>query len=422
MIDTKLIKDDPDTIRMALTKRGVRFDLDTLIDLDIKRRTGLTVIQQHKKERNRLSKQVSEAKRTGNDARELVDRSKALGRQIKDLEQTQRETEQLFTQQVQWLPNIPHESVPIGTSSAENSYVRGIKDIPTRDFRPLPHWEIGEALDILDLKRAAKIAGSRFFVLKGAGARLERALISFFLDLHTREHGYIEILPPVLNNRDCLYCTGQLPKLEEEMYKCHDDDLYLCPTAEVPLTNLHRDEIIPQKNLPLQYVSYTPCFRREAGSYGKDVRGIKRVHQFDKVELVKYTIPDQGYAEFENLLNDAEKAVRLLDLPYRIMLLCTGDMTYASAKTYDIEVYSYGMQEWLEVSSVSIYEKYQARRANIRFRSTTGKIDHVYTMNGSGLALPRVVIAILENHQTKDGRIMIPDVLRPYMANKISIA
>lgn len=419
MIDTKLLKEKPEIIRTALERRGVEFDLNGLLDLDARRRAGMTEIQQLKKKRNTLSEQVGKRKQTGSDAKNLVDRAKMLGQRIKDLEEIQKTMEHDFTERIQWLPNIPHDSVPIGKTGSDNVYVRGLKNPPKPSFHPLPHWEIGEALDILDLKRGVKIAGSRFFVLKGPGARLERALINFFLDLHTREHGYTEILPPVLNNRDCLYGTGQLPKLEEDMYTCRDDDLYLCPTAEVPLTNLHRDEILLEKYLPVKYVAHTPCFRREAGSYGKDVRGIKRVHQFNKVELVKYATPERGYEEFESLLCDAEKAVQLLGLAYRIMLLCTGDMTFASAKTYDIEVYSYGMQEWLEVSSVSIYEQYQARRANIRFRSTTGKTDHVHTMNGSGLALPRVVIAILENYQTKDGRIIIPDGLQPYLDNKV---
>jgi seryl-tRNA synthetase len=418
MIDNKLLKENPEIIRTALEKRGVEFDLDSLIDLDIKRRAGITQLQDLKHERNRFSEKVSMCKRNGEDTTELVNTAKNLGQQIKSQEESQKQMEQEFIERIQWIPNLPHESVPVGAAGSDNVYVRGLTQPPERPYPTLPHWEIGEALDILDMKRAAKISGSRFYVLKGAGARLERALISFFLDVHTREHGYTEIMPPVLNNRESLFGTGQLPKLETDMYKCHDDDLYLCPTAEVPLTNLHGGEILPEKHLPIRYVAFTPCFRREAGSYGKDVRGIKRVHQFNKVELVKYTLPEQGYDEFEGLLSDAERIVHMLGLPYRIMLLCTGDMTFASAKTYDIEVYSHGMNEWLEVSSVSIYEQYQARRANIRYRSSEGKVDHLYTMNGSGLALPRIVIAILENYQTEDGRVWIPEVLRSYMDGK----
>jgi len=417
MIDPRLLKEDPVKIRNALEKRGITFDLDDLIDLDTKRRAGLTRIQEMKQERNSLSEKVGVYKRNGKDAQQLMDDAKTIGQQIKEQEESQKALEHDFAERIQWIPNIPHESVPAGAAGSDNVYVRGLQQPPDRSFQTLPHWEIGEALDILDLKRAAKISGSRFYVLKGQGARLERALISLFLDIHTREHGYTEIIPPVLNNRASLFGTGQLPKLEADMYKCQDDDLYLCPTAEVPLTNLHSDEIIPEKDLPIRYVAFTPCFRREAGSYGKDVRGIKRVHQFNKVELVKYVLPEHGYEEFEGLLSDAEKIVQLLDLPYRIMLLCSGDMTFASAKTYDIEVYSHGMKEWLEVSSVSIYEQYQARRANIRFRSAAGKVDHLHTMNGSGLALPRILIAILENCQTEDGRVKLPPALQPYMDN-----
>jgi seryl-tRNA synthetase len=303
----------------------------------------------------------------------------------------------------------------MGEGAEANKFVRGFKAAPKPTFRVLPHWEICEALGMLDLKRAAKISGSRFILYRGMGALLERSLVNFFLDCHTQEHGYTEVFPPVLNTTECLYGTGQLPKLESDMYRCRDDEFYLAPTAEVPLTNMHQDEIIPEKQLPAKYVAYTPCFRREAGSYGKEVRGITRVHQFNKVELVKHTTPDQGYEEFEKMLSDAEAMVKRLELPYRIMLLCTGDMTFASAITYDIEVYSPGMDEWLEVSSISCYEQYQARRANIRYRTAGKGTDFVYTMNGSGLATPRTFIAIVENYQTEDGRIRIPDVLKDYM-------
>ncbi len=402
-------------IRQACANRGVDLDLDTIIELDTQLRSLITEIQTYKQQRNELSEKVGQAKRQGKDAEHLMAKARTLNTLIKEKEQKQREVEHTFKKAAQWLPNIPHDSVPRGVKSEDNQFIRGLTEPPTFDFDVLKHWEIAEALDILDLKRTPKIAGSRFITYKGKGAQLERALINFFLDLHTKKHGYVEILPPVLNPESTLFGTGQLPKLESDMYKCRDDELYLTPTAEVPLTNLHSDEIIPEKKLPIYYVAYTPCFRREAGSYGKDVRGIKRVHQFNKVELVKYATPESGYEEFEKLLSDAETAVKLLGLPYRIMLLCTGDMTFASAKTYDIEVYAAGMNEWLEVSSVSIYEQYQARRANIRFRKSKGNVDYVYTMNGSGLATPRVFIAIVENYQTKDGKIQIPEALRPYM-------
>ncbi len=414
MIDYRILKENSQIIRQAIMNRGENIDLKKIIALDKKRRAGITKIQNLKKERNDLSEKIGKLKQQEKHPQELIRRAKGLSNTIKDLEKKQRIIEDKFSQEVQWLPNIPHESVPVGKGPTKNQYIRGLKHPPRPDFPVLVHWEIAEALDILDIKRAPKISGSRFILYKGCGAQLERALINFFLDLHTKEHGYIEIFPPVLNPSSCLYGTGQLPKLESDMYKC-SEDLYLSPTAEVQLTNIHRDEIIPDRRLPIYYVAYTPCFRREAGSYGKDVRGIKRVHQFNKVELVKYTTPENGYDEFEKLLSDAEKAVKLLELPYRIMVLCTGDMTFASAKTYDIEVYAFGMKEWLEVSSVSIYEQYQARRANIRYRTSKGDVDYVYTMNGSGLATPRVFIAILENYQTKDGRIKIPEVLRPYL-------
>ena len=414
MIDLKLLKEQPEVIRAAIKNRGADIDLTGIIELDKKRRAIITELQDLRKERNVLSEKVGTLKRQGKETTKFMQKARAIADRIKNVEKEQKEIEIRFRELIQWLPNIPHKSVPVGGGTEANQFVRGLREPPKFDFKVLPHWEICEALDILDLKRTPKISGSRFILYKGLGAWLERALINFFLDLHTSKHGYTEIFPPILNPESCLYGTGQLPKLEADMYKC-SNDLYLTPTAEVPLTNIHRDEIIPHKNLPIYYTAYTPCFRREAGSYGREVRGIKRVHQFNKVELVKYTTPEDGYSEFEKLLRDAEEVVKLLELPYRIMLLCTGDMTFASAKTYDIEVYAAGMDEWLEVASISCYEQYQARRANIRYRTQTGSVDYVYTTNGSGVATPRTFIAIVENYQTKDGRIKIPKALRPYM-------
>uniref|UniRef100_A0A7C4XVV8 Serine--tRNA ligase n=1 Tax=candidate division WOR-3 bacterium TaxID=2052148 RepID=A0A7C4XVV8_UNCW3 len=415
MIDIKILRENPEIIRKALISRGEDFNLDELIEIDMVRRRLITEIDNLRKERNQISQEVGKLKREKKDAKELLERARSLGEKIKENEDKLKEIEEKFFQLFLLLPNIPHPSVPIGETSRDNKFIRGLREPPEYDFKPLPHWEVCEALDILDIKRAPKISASRFILYKGLGAKLERALINFFLDLHTRKHGYKEIFPPILNNPNCFLGTGQLPRLESEMYKCRDDNFFLIPTAEVPLTNIHRDEIILEKELPICYVAYTPCFRREAGSYGKEVRGITRVHQFNKVELVKYATPGTGYEEFEKLLCDAEEAVKLLGLPYRIMLLCTKDMTYASAKTYDIEVYAPGMGEWLEVSSVSCYEQYQARRAMIRYRASTGEVDYVYTINGSGLATPRTFIGIVENYQTKDGRIKIPEVLIPYM-------
>ncbi len=417
MIDIKILRENPELVLNALKNRGVEFNFAELVELDKRRRAIITEIDNLRKERNSLSEQVGKLKREKKDASELMEKGRLVGEQIKDKELLLKEVEEKFNTLFLQLPNIPHPTVPVGKGGADNKFVRGLKEPPAYDFKPLPHWEICEALDILDIKRAPKLAASRFILYKGLGALLERALINFFLDLHTQKHNYKEIFPPILNNPDCFVGTGQLPKLESEMYKCRDDDFYLIPTAEVPLTNMHREEIIPEKQLPICYTAYTPCFRREAGSYGKEVRGITRVHQFNKIELVKYTTPETGYEEFEKLLSDAEEVVKLLGLPYRILLLCTADMTFASAKTYDIEVYAPGMQEWLEVSSVSCYEQYQARRAMIRYRRSTGGIDYVYTINGSGLATPRTFIGIVENYQTKDGRIKIPDVLIPYMNN-----
>jgi seryl-tRNA synthetase len=415
MLDPKLIRENPESIRVMLQKRGLDIDFNEIMQVDDQRRAIITDLQAMKQKRNALSEQVGKQKRAGKNPEAIMAEARALSETIKSKEETQREIEKKFEALIQWLPNIPNERVPVGINAEANQFVRGLKAAPAPDFDVLPHWEIGEALDILDLRRAAKLSGSRFIVYKGMGALLERALINFFLDLHTKEHGYTEIFPPVLNSTECLYGTGQLPKLESDMYRCRDDDLYLAPTAEVPLTNMHRAEIIPEKKLPFKYVAYTPCFRREAGSYGKEVRGITRVHQFNKVELVKHTTPETGYDEFETLLEDAESVVKLLELPYRIMLLCTGDMTFASAITYDIEVYAPGMREWLEVSSISCYEQYQARRANIRYRSAGKGVDYVYTMNGSGLATPRTFIAIVENYQTPEGYIRIPEVLKKYM-------
>ncbi len=415
MIDIKILREEPELIRKAIRDRGEDISLDEILELDKKRRALITELQRLRQKRNELSEKVGQLKREGKDTSDLMDRAREIGAQIKEKEKLSKKVDEQFRRKMQWLPNIPHKSVPVGPDSSANRYVRGLKEPPRFDFNVLPHWDICTALDILDQKRASKIAGSRFILYKGAGAKLERALINFFLDIHTQRHSYLEVFPPVLNPPQCLFGTGQLPKLAREMYYCQDDNLYLAPTAEVPLTNIHTGEIIPEKKLPICYVAYTPCFRREAGSYGKVVRGITRVHQFNKVELVKYTTPDQGYEEFEKLLSDAEEIVKMLELPYRIVVLSTGDMTFAAAKTYDIEVYSPGMDEWLEVSSVSIYEQYQARRANIRYRKSTGGVDFVFTMNGSGLATPRVFIAIVENYQTPNGRIRVPEVLKGYM-------
>ncbi|HIE06024.1 MAG TPA: serine--tRNA ligase [bacterium (Candidatus Stahlbacteria)] len=414
MVDPKLLREKPDLIREAIRKKGEEVDLDHLIGLDQKRRELQTDLDRLRAERNTLSERIGELKRKRADDPELIKKAKAITDRIKDVETNLKKLMTEYDEKILSIPNIPHASVPYGQGDADNLLVREWGE-PLKDEDLLPHWELGEGLGILSFREAAKISGSRFVVYKGWGARLERALINFFIDVHIREHGYVEVFPPFLNNTDCLIGTGQLPKLRDDMYKIEGENLYLDPTAEVPLTNLHREEIIPEKRLPIRYCAYTACFRREAGSYGKDVRGMIRTHQFNKVELVKYATPEHGYEEFEGLLADAEDIVKRLELPYRVRLLCTGDMTFASAKTFDIEVWAAGVQRFLEVSSVSIYEQFQARRANIRYRSREGKVDYVHTMNGSGLATSRIFPAIIENNQTKDGRIRIPGVLRPYL-------
>lgn len=415
MVDPKLLRENPDLIREAIRKKGEEVDLDHLIGLDEKRRKIETELGKLRSERNNLSKKISGLKSKGKDNLNLKKKAKDISEKVKDVEINLKGLMSEYNDLILWVPNIPHASVPFGQADSDNVVIKEWGKKPEEDREYLPHWELGEGLGILSSKEATKISGSRFVVYKGWGARLERALINFFLDVHTKEHGYIEVFPPFLSNTDCLIGTGQLPKLKGDMYKVEDDDLYLDPTAEVPLTNLHREEIIPEKRLPIRYCAYTACFRREAGSYGKDVRGMIRTHQFNKVELVKYTTPERGYDEFEGLLADAEDIVKRLDLPYRVRLLCTGDMTFASAKTYDIEVWAAGVKRYLEVSSVSVYEQFQARRANIRYRSRDGQVDYTYTMNGSGLATSRIFPAIIENNQTKDGRIRIPEVLRPYL-------
>jgi len=343
-------------------------------------------------------------------------RVKALGDELKREEEELKKVEDELEFKLSLIPNIPHESVPFGVDDTENVVVKRWGDIPEFSFEPKPHWEIGEALGILDFERAGKITGSRFVVYWNEGALLERALINFMLDLHIKKHGYKEVLPPFIVNERALFGTGQLPKFKIDLFKLEEWDYYLVPTAEVPVTNLHQDEILPEEVLPLYYVAYTPCFRSEAGSYGKDVRGIIRQHQFNKVELVKFTTPETSYEELESLLLDAEEVLQLLELPYRVVVLCTGDLGFAAAKTYDIEVWAPGQNRFVEISSCSNFEDFQARRANIRYRPKGGgKPRFVHTLNGSGLAIGRTVMAILENYQQEDGSVVIPKVLRPYM-------
>ena len=416
MLDINFIRNNPDKVKQAITnKHENAANVDQILEIDAQRRSLLHACEQLKSKRNEKSKEVSELKKKGQDASGIIEETKKIGDDIKSFEEKLKELDTQITNLMLRIPNIPAADVPIGKDEKDNVVVKTWGQRKTFDFTPLPHWELGSLLNILDLERSSKISGSGFILLRGLGAKLERALFSFMLDVHTTQHGYTELFPPFLVNRTAMTGTGQLPKLEEDMYRTAVDDLFLIPTAEVPVTNIHRDEILSYKDLPLYYTAYTPCFRREAGSYGKDTRGIIRVHQFNKVELVKITKPETSYNELEALLGNAEKILQLLGLEYRVSKLCTGDMSFAAAKCYDIEIWAPGLGKYLEVSSCSNFEDFQARRINIRFRDEDGKLRFVHTMNGSGLALPRTVIAFLETYQQKDGSVVIPNVLQSYM-------
>ena len=408
-----------DVLRAALSRRGMKADaeLEQLATLEARRRRLIPELEGLKREQNAAGDEVARAKRQGLDASSIFAANKARGQRIRQLEIETDQVEQQRTGLLMTLPNIPHASVPEGATAHDNVEVRRHGQPRTFDFDPKPHWELGPALGIIDFERATRMSGARFSVLMGAGARLARALINFMLEIHTMEHGYTEAEPPFLVNADALRGTGNLPKFEQDLFKIAGEwDLFLIPTAEVPLTNLHRGEIVDGRKLPFRYTAYTPCFRSEAGSYGADVRGLIRQHQFDKVELVKFTMPDQSYDELESLTRNAEEILKRLDLPYRTMLLCTGDMGFASAKTYDIEVWLPSQDTYREISSCSNTEAFQARRANIRFRREgTGKAEFVHTLNGSGLAVGRTLIAILENYQQADGSVLVPEALRGYM-------
>ena len=416
MIDLKWLRDAPDEFKAAAARRDAEIvpQLDALLDMDVRRRTLLQQVETLKAERNKASSEVARRKETGADASDLLGMLKTLSANIKRQDQELREIERDIVQHQLRIPNPPLPGVPEGDTTA-NREIRTWGEPPTFSFNPKPHWDIGEALQVLDLARGAKIAGSGFPVYMGKGSRLVRGLINFMLDLHTEEHGYQEVWPPALVNEASARGTGQLPDLANDMYTT-GDGLFLVPTAEVPVTNLHRDEILSIEQLPLAYVAYSPCFRREAGAHGKDTRGITRVHQFDKVELVRYCTPETSGDELELLLGHAETVLQRLELPYRVVALATGDLGVASAETYDLEVWAAGLGDWLEVSSASVFTDFQARRANIRYRPKAGaKPDFVHTLNASGLALPRTIIALLENNQHEDGSVRIPEVLVPYV-------
>jgi seryl-tRNA synthetase len=419
MLDPAYVRAHLDEVRAGLRNRGL--DPETVLApftaLDAKRREMIPRVEGLKREQNASSEEVARAKKQGLDPSALFAANKARGQQIKQLEAELGDVDQQLADLLMTVPNLPHESVPQGRSADDNKEVRRHGTPRAMDFEPRPHWDLGPALGIIDFERATRMSGARFSVLMGAGARLARALINFMLELHTREHGYTEVEPPFLVNADSLRGTGNLPKFEQDLFKIGGDwDLYLIPTAEVPLTNLYRSEILDGRHLPLRYTAYTPCFRSEAGSYGADVRGLIRQHQFDKVELVKFAAPDQSFDELESLTANAEEVLKRLELPYRTMLLCTGDMGFASAKTYDIEVWLPSQKTYREISSCSNTMAFQARRANIKVRpGGTGKAEYVHTLNGSGLAVGRTLIAVLENYQERDGSVTIPAALRPYM-------
>ncbi len=416
MLDIKFLRQNIDFVKSKIAERSQSIDLDAFVRLDAKRRDILQEVEALRNERNAVSKQVGERKKRKEDAQDLISRMGEVSTRIRELEDQLKETEESLQSLLMTIPNIPHESVAYGTSSEDNPVVRVWGEKPQFDFTPKPHWEIGENLNILDFARGAKITGARFTLYRGAGAMLERAIINFMLDLHGREHGYTEILPPFMANRDSMTGTGQLPKFAEDLFKIENLEYYLIPTAEVPVTNIHRDEILEEKILPVYYVAYSPCFRAEAGSYGKDTRGLIRQHQFNKVEMVKFATPETSYEELEKLTLNAEEVLKRLNIPYRTVCLCTGDLGFSSAKTYDVEAWLPGQDTYREISSCSNFEDFQARRASIRFRrESTGKLDFVHTLNGSGLAAGRTLVAVLENYQQADGSVVIPEALRPYM-------
>jgi seryl-tRNA synthetase len=415
MLDLRFIRENTELVKKGLMHKGDSGDIAKILNLDSQRRDLLQKVEQLKHQRNIFSQEVSKLKKEKKDATEIIEKTRSIGQEIKQLDEQLNALQVELDAELDCIPNIPHESVPVGKNSDENVVIKAWGKIPEFDFEISDHMEIGERLDIFDFPRGSKIAGRGFPVYKGMGARLERAMINFMLDLHTGEHRYREMLPPFVANRSSMRGTGQLPKLEEDMYLCEKDDLFLIPTAEVPVTNLHRDEVLGINQVPLKYCAYSACFRREAGSWGKETRGFLRLHQFNKVELVKYTLPEESYNELEILLQEACRVLELLGLPYRVLELCSGDLSFAAAKCYDIEVWAPAEKRWLEVSSCSNYEDFQARRMNIRFRrSSTSKPEWVHTLNGSGIATPRLLVALLEVYQNEDGSVNIPEPLRKY--------
>lgn len=416
MLDLKYIRENPEIVKAGITAKNEVENIDGLLDMDKKRRAVIVEVEELKKKRNENSNLVSQYKKEGKDAGGLIENTKLISLKIKELDAQLSKIELTINEELGKIPNMPHNSTPIGKDASDNKQIRSWGEIPSLDFNILNHLELGERLDILDFKRGGKVTGSGFPVYKGAGARLERALINFMLDWHIDKHGYTEIFPPFVANRASMFGTAQLPKLEDDMYYIERDELFLIPTAEVPLTNLHSNEILNVDDLPIKYTAYSACFRREAGSYGKETRGFLRVHQFNKVEMVNFVKPEDSYDVHERMLKEATELLELLKIPYRVLLLCSGDISFAAAKCYDIETWSPAEDKWLEASSVSNFEDFQARRASIRFKGEKGtKPQFVHTLNGSGLATSRLMVSLLENYQTDEGTVIVPEVLRPYM-------
>jgi len=420
MLDLRFVRENLELVEESLRKRGDKLSLENFREMEAERRKILTEVENLKHRRNVVSDQIGELKRKGEDASEIIAEMQDLSRKVKEYDERLKELETAINGTLMLIPNIPHESVPVGNTDQDNEEVFRWGEPRDFSFTPKAHWDLGEELDILDFERGAKVTGARFTFLKNAGARLERSLVNFMLDLHVEKHGYKEVFPPFLVNAASATGTGQLPKFAEDMFKLEGMDYYLIPTAEVPVTNLYREEILEEKLLPIYHVAYSACFRAEAGSHGRDTRGIIRQHQFNKVELVKFVKPEDSYAELEKLTADAEEVLQLLELPYRKVVLCTGDLTFSSAKTYDLEVWLPAYNDYREISSCSNFEDFQARRAGIRYRrEEDGKTEFVHTLNGSGLAIGRTLAAIMENYQNEDGSITVPEVLRPYMGTDL---
>mgnify|MGYP002640492620 CR=1 FL=1 len=418
MLDLQRIRENTDTVRQGIQNKNVQIDFEPILKYDQERRDVIAEVEVLKHDRNVVSKEVAVRKRNKEDASDLINKTREIGQRIKSLDDRQREVEESLNELMLQIPNLPHDSTPVGADASENPVVKEWGNRYQPDFKLQTHLELGESLGLFDFPRGTKIAGPGFPLYTGVGARLERALINFMLDFHIDQHGYTEVLPPVVSNSKSMTTTGQLPKFEDDMYKIPQDELYLIPTAEVPVTNIHQGEIIAEDELPIHYCAYSSCFRREAGSHGRDTRGFLRLHQFNKVELVKFTHPDHSYAELEKLRRDAEDILEALGLEYRVIELVTGDLSFSAAKCYDLELWAPGEQRWLEVSSCSNFEDFQARRGSIRFKPQGGgKIQLLHTLNGSGVATPRLLVALLETYQQEDGSIMLPEVLAPYMGS-----